>query len=490
MFAGDRTRGGGEGTRRTCARGRLACAVALALVTLLAASPGCSSEGSNGTGTGTSSGGGAGGAGGTQAGVGGPEAPCLDIWVHSGILDEPLKSGAAAVAWPRQPFWRDERGLHVAWPHSEITDGAARPVHLVVSTFDPVSGDVLVHRLYDPWPPEVKMGGMSVFGFAASLDGSFAATIGYGDDGAPDGYAVKLVLGHLDQEGSLHEWLPPWSILDWHPFHVGWDGEAFVFDFVTNSVSDVLMLRLAPNGSEVLPPTEVGSITSIEDYASSFHTDPDTGTTWLATSHADGVWLSGHQRDGSPLPGTEPDGAVVIAAQGGPTMGTPSRHLAAASDGQSVLLSWSSNARATAYLQRAEGGNAVGDAVVLLDSSETIGPWLGPKQLRRLDDGWWMSGAVASSDPAELGTQSFWFPGTSGQDVVSRTMLLGGPPCWPGCDNFSFDIRYFASLRYQDEIWFGFKDLTSFSGPIEPYRIVRVGRSCRYQTHYEIQTEQ
>src|SRR3990172_8161763 len=110
----------------------------------------------------------------------------------------------------------------------------------------------------------------------------------------------------------------PWSSMSWYPVHAAWDGgEAFIFDFRANAAADVLMLRLAPDGSEVLGPTEVGAITSIEDDASSFHTDPDTGTTWLATSYPDGVWLSGHERDGSPLPGPEPEGSVVIEAQGG-----------------------------------------------------------------------------------------------------------------------------------------------------------------------------
>ena len=114
-------------------------------------------------------------------GSGGLEADCLDIWVHSGILDEPLASGSGPFDWPRQPFWRDERGLHVAWAHSETTSGIARPVHLVISSFDPATAEPVRHRVYDPWPPEVVMGGMSVFAVAGAPDGSFAAAIGYGD---------------------------------------------------------------------------------------------------------------------------------------------------------------------------------------------------------------------------------------------------------------------------------------------------------------------
>ncbi len=161
------------------------------------------------------------------------------------------------------------------------------------------------------------------------------------------------------------------------------------------------------------------------------------------------------------------------------------------SDGDRALLAWSGNSRLTAYLQLVEAGEEMHEAFVLFDSPESLGPWLGPKHLVRIDDGWWMSGAVASWETSELGIQSFWFAdaASGGMTLSARTMLLGGPPCWPGCDDdwpFGFDIRHLAALRWQDELWFGFQDLTEHTNNPVPYRIVRVGRSCRYPTLFEI----
>ena len=506
MFAGDRTRD--RGSKRQARRPRFgdaACVVALGLVALSPLASSCgSSDGQGGAGATAAAGGhaagsggapvgGSGGAGGIWWGTGGIEAPCLDIWVHTGILDEPLASGVGGVFWPRHPFWRDERGLHVAWLQSELTDGQFRPVHLLVSSFDPTTGEALEHRVYDPFPPEV-LGGL-LYASAGAPDGSFAAIVGSSDDSAPDGWADKIVLGHLDVDGSLNEIILPWSIFDWRPLHVGWDGEAFVFDFVGNTSIDVLMLRLAPDGTEVLAPTEVGSILSIEEDRTSIFTDAATGTTWMASSWDEGVWLSGHQRDGTALPGTGADEYVVVDGQG-VTPYWPSHDIAITANGPSALLAWGNSAVSTAHLQLVEDGEDVGDTFVLLDTPVGGGPYLSNKRMARLDDGWWLAGLYGDpNDPdmsaAEMGAMSFWFGDTptGGIELLGRSVVVSWPPCWPECEQQwknGFDLRFLASLRYQDELWLGFQDGTEHTANPVPYRIVRVGRSCAYPTIFEI----
>jgi hypothetical protein len=280
-------------------------------------------------------------------------------------------------------------------------------------------------------------------------------------------------------------------VLQWGVFHLGWDGAAFSLDFRSNSSPDVLMLRLAPDGSEVLAPTQVGSIATIERNSSSFHTDADTGTTWLASDAQDGVWLSGHLRDGSPLPGMEAEEYMLVRGQGVPPTWV-SQFSALSSDGESALVGWSTNSEMTVYLQPVAGAQELGNAFVLVDSPTNTaqGPALARKQMLRLDDGWWLGGAyyhLGSTNQSDAGIVSFWLGETASgaMELTGRDVLVGFPPCWPGCENeFSFDIRYFASLRYENEIWFGFQDKTN--GAIEPYRIVRVGSSCRYPTNFEI----
>ena len=492
MFAEDRARDGG---RRTL-RGGPRCAgthfgvICLVLGASLVWTSGCGGPDGDGAG-------GAGGQGGSGLwGEGGLEAPCVEVMLHNGILEEPLASGSPPVAWPRQPFWRDERGLHVAWAHSELTDGVGRPVHLLVSSFDPLTGEVLQHRVYDPWPPEVAIAGASVFAVAGSPEGSFAAAIGYGDDTAPDGFAIALVLGHLDQEGELQSWVSPWSSVTWHPFHAAWDGAAFLFEFF-GTQGEVLAVRLAPDGSEMGAPTVVGAITTFWDDQSSFRTDPATGITWLASEMDDGgVWLTGHQRDGSALSWLGPEGWTLVEPQGVAPMEYGSQNPALAVDGERALVAWGTNDRSTTHAQMLNQGEETGDSLLLFDNIQGTGPFVRNKQLERFDGGWWLGASVTDfyhdMPVSAWGIQSFWLGDTpeGSVELTGRSALVGWPPCWPGCDKDmlrGFNLRYPASLSYQDEIWYGFWDGTNTTLDIDSaYRIVRVGRSCRYPTLFEI----
>jgi len=44
-----------------------------------------------------------------------------------------------------------------------------------------------------------------------------------------------------------------------------------------------------------------------------------------------------------------------------------------------------------------------------------------------------------------------------------------------------FDLRVLSAVRFEDELWLGFLDVTDLAHG-EPYRVVRVGRNCRYET--------
>jgi hypothetical protein len=278
---------------------------------------------------------------------------------------------------------------------------------------------------------------------------------------------------------------------DLAPFHAGFDLEAFSFDFLG---AGVRLLRLGSDGIEVQAPTEVGSIASIEDDSSSFRTDPETGITWLGTDTSDGVWLSGHLRDGSPLPWTGPEQGRHVMPQGVSPISLRAQNTALAADGERALVAWGTNTLSTTYVQVIDQGEETGNALVLFDNPQGSGPYLWRKDLARFDQGWWLGAIISGHDlnPIEMGVHSFWLGDTpSGSvELTGRSALVGWPPCWPACEKDmlqGFNLRYPAALRYQDELWYGFEDGTNTTPPIySAYRIVRVGRSCRYPTLFEI----
>ncbi len=394
---------------------------------------------------------------------------CIDIVTGGDGLPEGWDRYPGRMA--RRPFWRDERGIHHAWISAEA---GGSPVHVVVSTYDPETAELVTHAVYDGYPPDYTSFYANIYDAAGAPDGSFAVLVSHPGDWEVEPL-MRVVLGHVEVPGELTEWVPPWPEIEVFPIDLGWDGEAFAVHAVMQGEPKLRLIRLAPDGSVVTPDTEVGTFTSTGEIRSAFHTDPETGTSWVLSSYKPGVLLTGHLRDGSPIPGIGPTGSEVITANGLPLDSVASGWPAIASDGTRALAAWQWYGTIyKTYLQLVDSGSETGDGLAIHDDPCCSSR----KALARSEDGWWL--AVMRPD----GVTEYRLSDT---EVVATSPLVTWPGCEPGCGT-EFDLRTFSTVRWQDELWFGFWDFTAkgFGYLIRPYRIVRIQEGCSYRTMHEI----
>ncbi|MBI4702307.1 MAG: hypothetical protein HY744_14375, partial [Deltaproteobacteria bacterium] len=213
------------------------------------------------------------------AGGGAAVEGCVEIRVDESVLPEPSDWSWGAFV-PRHPFWRGQGALHVAWMNFRTNKSQ---VSLIVSSFEPATGEHLGSRVYDVVPAGLEPWYASIQDAAGAPDGSFAIVFFYRDGGAGGKTVLRVALGNVASESLSAVWTPPWSVSEAMTFDVGWDGEAFAVHAVKQQGSEVRLVRLAPDGSVVTPETEVGTITDIGDWYSAFVTDAETGRTWMAT---------------------------------------------------------------------------------------------------------------------------------------------------------------------------------------------------------------
>ena len=448
--------------------GRLRCSwtkrlrTAVAALVLLTVPWGCGESGAGADGSGGSAG--AGGGGGSA-----PVEGCVDIHADVRLLGDKEAWGATAEL-VRQPFWVDERGVHLVWTVEEKATGRAL---LVVSSFDRETGALLDNQLFEAFPTEVSAAMTGIYDAAGTPDGAFAAIVDYQDLSSPDGVEMKVVLGQLDQASLVGEWVSPWSVFEAIPIDVGWDGEAFAVHAKRNGETTVLLVRLAPDGTVLTPEMVAGAITSFESDRSVFVTDAESGKSWMANHRSAGTWLSGHERDGTPFAGTEQDGGVMLAFYEGGLLGL-------ASAGERALLAGS--APSDTRMQPLVGTALAGELVVLPHDESFYGT---RKALATDGTGWWM-GLLE----VDTGIHSYRL-GANGQ-VVSKGPLVTYTTCSESCvgpEHNLLNVYLFATARYQDELWFGFEDDTddyTSSERRSPYRIVKVKEGCRYPTVYEL----
>jgi hypothetical protein len=220
----------------------------------------------------------------------------------------------------------------------------------------------------------------------------------------------------------------------------------------------------------------------VSDEHSWFQTDPETGISWLVSSAPGGIWLSGHLRDGTPLPGTEAEGGVLILPQGVPVGSATVYWPALAPEGEEAMVAW--HGYDETMLQRIVAGSAVSDAIVLADHAGSLAT---KKALMRVGAEWWM-GLLNPSTP---GIESVWLSDT---EMLSREVLVAHSDCRPSCElgqDYLLDVRSFYAVRWQDELWLGFWDLSdAWTGEghpvgVSPYRVVRVEPGCRYPKMWE-----
>jgi hypothetical protein len=423
-----------------------------------------------------------GGAGGEGGAAGGSVEGCVDIWVDSRILP-PSSSLGGTVYWARQPFWRDDEAVRIAW---QVWDGDADQMMLVVSSFEPASGELVGHAVFDAYPANVAGMATHIQDAAGAPDGSFAAIIGHATETDPYGSIRKVAVGNVHEAALATLWTPPWSLAEATLTHVGWDGEAFAVHAKTQGQADLRLVRLAADGTVVTPETQVGTVTSTFTWEESadYQTDAQSGTSWMATSIDGGLWLSGHHRDGTLLPGTEAQGGVLVTAEGTVPTDFPGRWPAAASTGNHALLAWRAAGRDETLAQHVVGTTASGNALVIPNEESSFVPLR--RALVHHQDGWRMF--VVDSD---VGIESLLL---SDAEVHSRDVLVPHESCYFSCPpgkKWDLDVRILSAVSWQDELWFGFRDLSDcFSvdwhpDGVCPYRIVRVRDQCVYATAYD-----
>jgi hypothetical protein len=412
-----------------------------------------------------------------------PVEGCIDIIADGRLLPDAGEWEPNPWSMAEQPFFRSEHGLHLAWYQEDPWTNAVR---LVVSSFDATTGEHAESRTYVPVPPEVTWGATALWRVAGAPDGSFAVLISHGDSSVPAGNVNKVLFGHVNEPELRAVVVAPWSVAVARAFHLGWDGEAFALHAASQTTLDVSFVRYDRYGVPLGPPIDVGRVGSIYPGDSYFWTDPESGTTWLASPGNDGVLLSGHLRDGTALPGTEATGSVLIQAQGGVT--AAGEQPAIGTDGERALLGWfdTMGPEGQTDLQPLQHTTRIGDALRLPNTSWLT--WPAARVITRWQGNWW-TGEVVAADGVR---QSL----VSDSALLSQALLVINErctDCLPG-QGENLDARALGFATWEDELWFGFWDLSDSFIPSElhpvatmPYRIVRVKPGCSYITSFAIE---
>jgi hypothetical protein len=393
---------------------------------------------------------------------------CVDIWVRVSTLPNQgqwsIVGGPPIGMWAdRDHLWRDATGVHVAWNalHPDMVP------ELVVSSFDPATGVLKGHRLF-------PTGGKKLFLAAGvSPDGTagIGVTVSPGDGGK---WAPALLVFRTDDpsEGKL-VFLPPWPEPHAQIVGVGWDGEAFaVHGFGDTNVQHVV--RVKPDGAVVLAPRPFGKAAGyVEEIR--YATDPVGGASY-AVSGSGKPWLTGHLRDGTPTPDPTKIQAVPLEPKGLQGIHAASQAIRALPNG--AVIAWSSyNASPPSYfttfiqvvddkLEASE--DAIGIPGESLPGSsdpyfKDYNLWL---TIQPIAKGWWIGG-----------TNGYWIS----EYIVFDGKLTARRQLVTFSGSYGFYVRHFESAEWHDEIWLGFKDMTSTVADEQPFRVVLAKPGCVYK---------
>ncbi|MBK7586724.1 MAG: hypothetical protein IPI67_41875 [Myxococcales bacterium] len=442
------------------------------LVSSAALALGCSessstpaSGGSAGTGGMGATGGGAGaGAGGSAAGAG-----CMEIRVVSDMVPTgAVKFVPGSVGqMERETLWRDGDGLHFAW-NGWITDGTggeATGLRLVISSFDPSTGQALGHRIFP------NFGGVVARAPSGMLCAAGALVEG-----------TTLTTGALmvDLTGSKPEKFVPLYSGSVPIPHVAWDGEAFALHLWGSTGLEVS--RISEAGELLLPPSYFGvSAGVLPDL--NLSTDAVSGVSFAVSGlFQDVPWIAAHTRDGKPVPGTEALGGKILPVQGDLGTATGVGFNAVRGVPGGAIVAWSlagSNPDAMVVVQRVDSSlNAQGDAVRVKPTqylgADTTKRWV---TIQQTAGGWWIG---ASGKTFLEGLRFNAASGLTVENLSSFELIENGQKI--------LDFRHLGSASYNDELWLGFVDYTeSNSGELyQPYRIVRILPGCVYPSMWDL----
>ena len=427
-----------------------------------------------------------GGGGAGTAGSGGTAcaAESVDILVDSRVLATPEDWFRSPTSFGKQNFWRFANEVGVVWllPPEDLSAH-----YLLVSYFDAASGIHLDTFTYNPFPQELPPSGSAIIDSTGAPDGTFAVTLLYSDDTLAGGVAQIVVIG--DRVGSQYaEWVPPWTRLEATLRHVAWDGEAFTIFSHNVGQGTLRVVRLSVDGTLLTGPIETGSVTTVQEGRIDFHTDPETGITWVASAMNNAVWLTGIHRDGSLIDGIDPIlGGVAIEPNGTPASTAPAADVNVTANGDTALVSWWGVSHGMKQLVEVTAGVATSPTVAHFDEP-------GTKSVTHVTlphgDGWWVGDHVNLEG---LNTLSF-----DGDAITDTGLLVDHDPCEPNVTCLSpnqypyFDAFHFQAEGRDDDRWLGYHDKSDcFDAPGHepscPFRILEIVDGCSYPTVHDLQ---
>jgi hypothetical protein len=422
-----------------------------------------------GGGSGSSGGGGTGGTGGVAGAAG--AAGCQEIRVISDMLPpgQLIFTPGSVGQMERETLWRDEHGLHFAW-NASISDTIGGPgvgLRLVISTFDPASGEATGHRVF----PNFFMGGV-----ARSPSGRVSVA-GQRIEGSTEVTGALLI----DQNDAKVETFVPIYAGSTETVHVGWDGEAFALHFYQSSTG-LEVARVSEAGQLLMQPAVfgvvVGYLTELR-----LSTDPVSGVSFAVSGQfVEKPWVAAHTRDGKPVPGTESLGGKILPVNGelGQAISVAFNAVRAVPGGALVAWALTGNPDAMMITQQIDASlNAVGDAVLVkptkTKSSYEEKDWL---TIQDQPGGWW-AGANGSYFLESVRRDA---AGVTVENISSYEKVETGQEI--------LNYRHLGSARYGDELWLGFVDHTSGLLPggklYQPYRIVRILPGCKYPSLWDL----
>lgn len=402
--------------------------------------------------------------GGDDTSQGAPEPEgCVDIVVSPALLPNPGTWGPSRVPI-RGGLWRSDAGLHVAWladKGSDFEKGLVRR-WLVVSTFDPRTGDLLQHQLTDLYPGPGSED-QYVTALRGRADGTFAYDYSYWGATVESISGSFLRIADLDAPDDFTETVlfPGGQLLERIPSDVGWDGEAFAVHAWGGG--ELHVARVAEDGTLVLP-YEAFGVTGSPGYGEFGYkatTDVTSGRSFVFEANSSRR-LNGHERDGTQLSWTAGSGYPVPVD--GRSDSTSGRLAVAADSDGGAWVAWKDLDAIEGVAGHVGAGGLVDADGVLEQAPEDHGTFFN-FGVEATDTGSWVA--------AVFGSGIYGFDIAPDGSTRSRNLVVDRHP-----DAKNFDIRSIQVVDSHGERWLHYIEYPSGAPAI--IRVLRVDTGCTY----------
>ncbi len=396
---------------------------------------------------------------------------CVDIAITPETLGDSQAWYSGRMEELSGALWASDLGVHRSWmayhwpaPKSSLDTFWDTTPWLVVSTFDPQSGQLIGNDSFNLFPPGSSPSDSEIPSFAGRADGNFAVGYSWFESGIhPQRVAMgKVGTAALDHQVSLP--VDGDASLIARQTAAGWDGEAFaIHAYGAPPQFSLWVARVEEAGNVLLPLTEFGvtanTATTIAAHKTS--TDPDSGRTYVFDA-AGSTILNGHLRDGTRLPGTElgPKSVEPIGVE--PAFAT---NAATSADGQAAWVMWRQNALTKL------GWEVLVQQLDLDGNPMTPAASIPPQPLNESDalDRWALlargKGVLVIAASA-YAVYRFDYDGEK----------LSAPVRIVSTQDIEMDIRNLALLDWNGETWLTY----SLLQPVSVLRVLKVKPGCVY----------